>query len=66
MWYLKTTIMPVIVGALGMIKKGEKSTKFLAVPAYMKYKKLHFRTILKVNEGKTSTNRQEDKKTHNS
>ena len=40
MWHLKTTT--VIVGALGMIKKGQmnKLTKYLAVPAYMEYKKI--------------------------
>ena len=47
-WHLKTTTMPVIVGALGMIKKGQINTliRYLTVPAYMKYKKLHFAELL--------------------
>ena len=37
-------MVPVILGALGMIKKGEINTliRYLAVPSDVKYKKLHF------------------------
>ena len=47
MWHLKTTTVPVIVGALRMIKK-KRLEKHInkAVPAYMKYKKLQFAELL--------------------
>ena len=42
MWSLKTFIVPVIVKAMGIIKKGIDTyiKTYLLVPAYMKYKKL--------------------------
>ena len=44
MWYAKATTVPVIVGALGMIKKG--SDKHINKMLVMKYKKLHFVELL--------------------
>ena len=42
MWHLKTTIAPVIVRALGMIKKETDKgiTRYLIFPTDMKYKKI--------------------------
>ena len=41
MWHLKINTMPVIVGALDMIKKGtDKKLRFLIIPFYMKKKKI--------------------------
>ena len=46
--HLKITTEPVIVVSLGIIKKGQLNTLtyYLAVPAYIKYKKLHFAELL--------------------
>ena len=49
MWHLKITTVPVIVGALGMIKKGTDKhiNRNLVVLADMKYKKkLYFAELL--------------------
>ena len=39
MWHLKTSTMPVMVGALSMIKKGKIKTwtRYISGPTYMKY-----------------------------
>ena len=52
MWLLKTTTVPVIVGALGMIKKRQINTWtiYLAIPNYMKYKKLYEPKMFKSEE----------------
>ena len=44
MWYLKITTVPVIVGALGIIRKGQINslTRYVAVQAYIKYENFHF------------------------
>ena len=43
MWHLKTNIVPVILGALGMIKRATDKTltKYPEVPTYIK-RKMHF------------------------
>ena len=43
MSHLKTSTVPVIMGALGMIRK---ETKYLGVLAYVKYKKLFYAELL--------------------
>ena len=47
-WHLKTTNRPIKVGDLGIDKKKTDNTfaRYLAVLAYMKYKKLHFAELL--------------------
>ena len=47
MWHLKTTILPVISGALSMIKNEINTIKkYLAIPTDIKYKKIHFVELL--------------------
>ena len=55
---------PVIVGALGMIKKGQINIliKYLAVPASMKYKKNTWRNCSSPKETKNNTQKEAVKK----
>ena len=48
MWHLKIITVPVIAGALGMIKKGtvKHINKITESPSYRKYKRLHFMALL--------------------
>ena len=48
MWHLKTTTVPVIVGALGMIKKGSDKhiNKIPGSPSQYEIQKLHFAELL--------------------
>ena len=47
LWHLKTTTAPVITGNWQWSRKGQINalTRYLAVPSYMKQKKLHFAEI---------------------
>ena len=52
MWKLKTKVIPVVTGALGMIKNGRKISlmKYLVSPLYKKCKKLYLQAPLTYSE----------------
>ena len=51
-WKLKAKIVPVVTGALGMIKDGAQNSliKYLVIPLYKKSKKLYLQAPITYSE----------------
>ena len=67
MWKLKTKVIPVVIGALGMIKNGKKNSlmKYLVSPLYKKCKKLYLLVPLTYSEKYSQSKTTSIKKVHN-
>ena len=69
MWKLKTKVIPVVIGALGMIKNGKKKNslmKYLVSPLYKKCKKLYLLVPLTYSEKYSQSKTTSIKKVHSS